>query len=94
MKTISDILTADDPERYFIRYNKKGQKRIITFQVNEDDCTIVDSLDRNKVKDNCIVYYDGYLQDICKDFKAIDNGILLPDICLLRWFNKEIQPYL
>jgi len=94
MKTINNIIQADDPERYFIRYTENsGHKRILILQIEDDFCYLTDSPDRNRAKDKCIEYYQGYIEDFCADYKAIEYGILLPDLALLKWFNKNLYPY-
>jgi hypothetical protein len=93
MKKINDVLTADNPERYFIRYQEPftGRKRIVTLQIDNGTCSLVDSPDAYHVKSKCSVQYEGYIDEFCADYNAIDNGILLPDIAFLKWFNKYID---
>jgi len=94
MKTIKDIIIANNPERYFIRYTENsGKKRILCLQIEDDFCYLTDSADVNRSKSKCIEYYTGLIEDFCLDFGAIQYGILLPDIALLKWFNKNLLPY-
>ena len=93
-KTINDIITANDPERYFLRYTENsGKKRILCLQIEEQFCYLTDSPDINRKKSKCIDYYEGYIEDFCISFGCIDSGNLLPDIALLKFYNKEIEPY-
>lgn len=88
---IGHILTAEDPERYAIRFKKDGQKSIycILLQIEGDNFILTEFREAVTAKSKCKVLSEGEINDFCGYWNAIEYGILDPQLALQRYFNDN-----
>lgn len=87
METIKDVIN-ENLETFAIRYNKNGKNFILVLEVNEDNCLVYSTIDSFRNKTKIYTFFEGLLEDFCYENKAIEYGILNPEIALLNFYNN------
>ncbi|NMB83289.1 MAG: hypothetical protein GYA14_15885 [Ignavibacteria bacterium] len=96
MKTLSGvqigkIITAENPERYAIRFKKAGQKSVylLLLQIEEDNYILTVTREEVTAKSKCKVLDEGEITEFCSYWNAIQYGILDCELALQRYFNDN-----
>ncbi len=89
------ILKGTDPERYYCRLvdgNSGRQAFEVILQVNDDNetCMITSCKASTRAKSIARTHYEGTVNDLCIQFLAFPNGILLPEVAFKRWIQNNI----
>jgi hypothetical protein len=94
MKTINDILTAENPERYGIRFNKQGKKSVylLLLQIEGDNYILTEQRESVTKRSKCTVISEGLIEDFCHENKATEYGTISPDMALLHYYNNVLLP--
>ena len=94
--TLQDIITADNPERYALRYQDKvrGGTWLIMLQIGDEESILMSTRETENPKGTANVLWTGEIEDFCRDYDAVDYsvGSYFPEIALLHYYLKAFTP--